>query len=108
MGRYIVCFVTIDDLQKAAHMARYIVENKLAACVNIIPELRSIYAWQGQVCDERESLLIIKTRSELFPDLTAAVKKLHPYEVPEIVALNIDQGLPEYLKWIDDSTSSAT
>jgi len=108
MGRYIVCFVTIDDLQKAAHMARFIVENKLAACVNIIPELRSIYAWQGQVCDEKESLLIIKTRSELFPDLTAAVKKLHPYEVPEIVALNIDQGLPEYLKWIDDSTSPAT
>jgi periplasmic divalent cation tolerance protein len=108
MGRYIVCFVTIDDLQKGAQIARHLVENKLAACVNIIPEIRSIYSWRGQVCDETEILLIVKTRSELFPTLVSAIKSLHPYEVPEIISLDIDQGLPEYLKWIDDSTSSAT
>ena len=105
MGRYIVCFVTIDDLEKAAHIARHVVEKNVSACVNIMPKLLSIYSWQGQVCDETENLLIIKTRGDLFPTLMSTVKKLHPYEVPEIVALDIVQGLPEYLKWIDDSTS---
>ncbi|MBI4963537.1 MAG: divalent-cation tolerance protein CutA [Desulfomonile tiedjei] len=105
MGPYIVCLVTIDDMDKASRIARKVVESKLAACVNIIPELRSIYSWQGRICDEREYLMIVKTRAELFDQLRDTVKQLHPYEVPEIIALDITQGLPEYLKWIDDSTT---
>jgi periplasmic divalent cation tolerance protein len=92
-------------MDKAARIARELVEKKLAACVNIIPELRSIYAWQGRVCDERECLMIMKTRRDLFDQLRDTVKELHPYDVPEIISLSIEQGLQDYLKWIDDSTS---
>jgi periplasmic divalent cation tolerance protein len=104
MGPYIVCLVTIDDPAKAANIARILVEKHLAACVNIIPEIQSIYSWKGQICDEKERLMIIKTRRTLFSELQAAIKELHPYEVPEIIAVDIEDGLPEYLQWINDST----
>jgi periplasmic divalent cation tolerance protein len=104
MGSYIVCLVTIDDPAKAANIARILVEKHLAACVNIIPEIQSIYSWKGQICDEKERLMIMKTRRSLFNELQAAVKELHPYEVPEIIAVGIEHGLPEYLQWINDST----
>jgi periplasmic divalent cation tolerance protein len=104
MGSYIVCFVTIDDREKAAEIARTLVENRIVACVNIVHEIRSIYSWKGEICDDHETLMIMKTRENLFPDLKKTIRELHPYEVPEIIALNINQGLPEYLQWIDDST----
>ncbi len=106
MGHYVVCLVTIDDLGKAAEIARSLVEKELVACVNIIPQIRSIYFWQGKVCDDSERLMLMKTRKERFPDVQKAVKALHPYQVPEIIALDISDGLPEYLKWIDDCTGA--
>jgi periplasmic divalent cation tolerance protein len=107
MGRYIVCLVTIDDTEKASQIARLLVEKKLVACVNIVPEILSIYQWKGQVCEDIERLMIMKTRSELFPALQKTIKELHPYEVPEIIALNIEAGWPDYLRWIDESTIPA-
>jgi periplasmic divalent cation tolerance protein len=104
MGSYIVCLVTIDDPEKAARIARFLVEQKLVACVNIVPQIRSIYSWKGQVFDETEHLMVIKTRGDLFERVKAAVKNLHPYEVPEIISWNIEQGLEDYLKWIDEVT----
>jgi periplasmic divalent cation tolerance protein len=104
MGSYILCLVTIDDIGKAGEMARALVEKEIVACVNIIPEIRSIYRWKGAVCDDPECLMILKTKEELFPKLQTVVRELHPYEVPEIISLTIDQGLPEYLRWIDDCT----
>ncbi|MEW6532547.1 MAG: divalent-cation tolerance protein CutA [Thermodesulfobacteriota bacterium] len=104
MGSYIVCLVTIDDPAKAAEIARFLVEEKLVACVNIVPEIRSIYFWDGRVCDETERLMVMKTRTDLFPRVQDAVKKLHPYQLPEIIALPLVQGLPAYLAWIDDYT----
>lgn len=106
MSHYLLCLVTIDDPAKAAEIARALVEQKLAACVNIVTEVRSIYQWKGEICDDSERLMFIKTTSDLFPRLQAAVKELHPYDVPEIISLKIDQGLPEYLQWIDESTRS--
>lgn len=106
MNPYIICLVTIDDVEKAALIARVLVEKKLVACVNIIPQIRSIYWWQDQVCDEAELLMIMKTRRDLFEKIKLNVKDLHPYQVPEIIAVDILDGLPEYLKWIDDSTIS--
>ncbi|MDQ7781578.1 MAG: divalent-cation tolerance protein CutA [Desulfomonilaceae bacterium] len=106
MGPYILCLVTIDDLDKAVHMARTIVEKKLAACVNILPQIRSIYSWKGETCDEAEQLMIVKTTDYLFERLQEEIKRLHPYEVPEIIAFNIDRGLPDYLRWIDDTTDT--
>jgi periplasmic divalent cation tolerance protein len=104
MGSYTICLVTIDDIEKAAQMAKFLVEKKLVACVNIVPKIRSIYFWNGQVCDDTEVLMIMKTRGALFEDLKTAVKELHPYEVPEIISWNIEKGLESYLKWIDDVT----
>ena len=104
MGSYVLCLVTIDDMDKAGEMAGVLVEKQIVACVNIIPQIRSVYRWKGNVCDEREHLLIMKTREDLWPKLQAVVRELHPYEVPEIIGLRIEQGLPEYLRWIDDCT----
>ena len=104
MGPYSLCLVTIDDPKKAREIAGFLVQKGLAACVNIIPEIRSIYKWNGEVCDEIERMLVIKTRSELFEELQRTVKELHPYEVPEIISLNIENGFPPYLQWIHDST----
>ncbi len=104
MGPYTLCLVTIDDPEKAREIAGILVQRGLAACVNIIPEIRSVYKWKGQLCDDIERMLIIKTRTELFEKLQRTVKEMHPYEVPEIIALSIEQGFPPYLQWINDCT----
>ncbi len=106
MEPYIICFITVDDQDKAAQIARAIVEKRIAACANIVHEIKSIYMWKGELCQEKEVLIIAKTRRALFGKLRDTVKAIHPYEVPEIISLTIDQGLPEYLAWIDDCTET--
>lgn len=101
---YIVVFVTTTTEDNAATIGRALVEERLAACANLIGPIRSIYRWQDVVEDGAELLLMIKTRASLFPELETRIKELHPYEVPEIVAVNIEQGSTEYLDWLDDST----
>jgi periplasmic divalent cation tolerance protein len=78
------------------------------ACVNILNKYRSIYWWKGKIFDEKETLLIAKTRSSLFKKLQERVKQIHPYEVPEIIGVKISDGLPEYLEWINDSTEMSS
>ena len=99
-----VVFSTCGTAEEAGKVARSLVESGTAACVNIIPGVRSIYRWKGQVEDASEWLLVIKTRRELFPALTAELRRVHSYEVPEAIAVSIVDGLPEYLAWIDDET----
>ncbi len=106
MNSYVLCLVTIDDLDKAAYIARTLVEKKLTACVNILPQIRSVYWWKGEICDDPERLMIMKTTDRLFEKLQNEIQELHPYEVPEIIAINIDRGLPDYLRWIDETTDS--
>ncbi len=106
MSPYILCLVTIDDLDKAVLIARSLVERKLIACANILPQVRSVYSWKGEVCDESEILMIMKTRDDLFERVQDEIKELHPYEVPEIISINIDRGLPDYLRWIDETTDT--
>lgn len=108
MGPYILCLVTIDDLDRGISIARTLVEQKLAACVNIVPEIRSIYSWKGQVCSETERLLMVKTRQSLFPQIQRTVREMHSYEVPEIISFTMEDGLPEYLGWIDEVTKEST
>lgn len=105
MGSYVLALVTIDNMENASRMAHFLVENKFAACVNIVPEIRSVYYWNGQVQDDHERLLIIKTTSDRFPEMQKRIRELHPYQVPEIISICIDQGLPEYLQWINESLS---
>jgi periplasmic divalent cation tolerance protein len=103
----VIVFVTAPDEQTAAAIGRALVEERLAACANLLGPIRSIYRWEGAVEDAAEQLLVIKTRASLFAALQARVRQLHPYQVPEIVAVPIRDGLPQYLKWIGDSTRSA-
>jgi periplasmic divalent cation tolerance protein len=103
-GSEIVVYITASNEDEAATIARALVEAKLAACVNIIKNVRSIYVWQGKLQDDSEALLIVKTRKGHFDSLSAEVRKIHSYEVPEIIALPVTQGSEEYLRWIREST----
>jgi len=94
----LVCCTCPRD--KAADLARFLIESKLAACVNIVPEVRSIYRWDNKICDEAESLLLIKTGRANYAELELRLRERHSYEVPEIVAIPIEQGLPDYLQWV--------
>jgi periplasmic divalent cation tolerance protein len=101
----IIVFVTAPSSEKAREIALSLVQKKLAACVNIVTPINSIYLWEGQIQDEQETLLIIKSRSDLFEDdLAPAIRAIHPYQVPEIIALPIEIGSKEYLDWIRQVT----
>ncbi len=99
-----IVLVTVGNEEEAAKIGRTLVEEKLAACANMVPRIRSIYSWKGTICDEQESLLFIKTRTSLFPALRNRIRELHSYEVPEIISFPIAQGLPEYLDWVVGET----
>jgi len=100
----IVVLITTPSKDEAERIARHLIENRLAACVNIVPSVRSLYRWEGNICDETESLLIVKTQADRFDQLSREVKAHHRYTVPEIIALPIVQGSPDYLNWIQEST----
>jgi periplasmic divalent cation tolerance protein len=94
---------TAGSEDEARKIARHLVERQLAACVNIVPHVESIYRWQGKVESSGEWLLIIKTTVEKFPEVRGAVRKLHSYELPECIAVNIEDGSLEYLEWLGSS-----
>ena len=100
----IVVLVTVPNEEEAARIARALVEERLAACANIIPSVRSIYRWKGEVCDDSECLLVIKTLWDRFDDLERRVKELHSYEVPEVIALRVVKGSEEYLDWVEENS----
>ncbi len=101
----IIVFITTPNEDEAVKIAKSLVEVKLAACVNIIKNIRSIYRWQGKIEDDTEVLLIAKTQKRLFSVLSEKVKELHSYTVPEIIALPIIEGSEDYLKWLKEVTS---
>ena len=100
-----IIFVMAGNGDEAAKIARSLVEERLAACVNIVGPVRSFYRWRGAIEDEQEYLLIIKSRDQLFPKLERRVREQHSYEVPEIVAVAIARGSKPYLDWLIDSTA---
>ena len=95
-----VIFVTAGSAEEAGRIGRALVEERLVACANVVPAVRSIYRWEGRIADEAECLLILKTRSERFADVEARVRSLHSYRVPEIVALDATQVSTPYLEWL--------
>jgi periplasmic divalent cation tolerance protein len=94
---------TFPDAETAGRIANELVTASLAACANILPPVRSIYRWHGKVEDANELLVFFKTSASRYPDFVARLKELHPYEVPEIIGLPVEQGLPEYLRWVNES-----
>ena len=100
---YIIIFVAASNKKEAEKIAKGLLENKLAACVNILDKVKSIFWWQGKIDQAQEALLIIKSRKEKLPKIIKTVKSLHSYEVPEIIALPIIHGERNYLRWLDDS-----
>ncbi len=102
----IVVYITASGEEEAEGLARALVEAKLAACVNMVSNVRSIYSWQGKIEDDRELLMIIKTQRHLFDRLAAKVREIHSYDVPEIIALPITDGSKDYLNWIKSNCSA--
>jgi periplasmic divalent cation tolerance protein len=102
---FVIIFVTAASEQEAVSIGKTLVEEGLAACANIIPHIRSIYRWKGEVWDEGETLMIIKSREEYFERIRNRIRELHSYEVPEITAIQLDTGDAAYLQWIEAVTA---
>jgi periplasmic divalent cation tolerance protein len=100
---HVVVLSTVGKLEDAERIARALVERGLAACVNVVPAVTSIYRWKGKLEQDEERLLVIKTGAERYPALREALVALHPYEVPEVLALPVADGHPPYLEWLDAS-----
>lgn len=101
---FIIVFITCANIKEAKNIASALVRAKLAACVNIVSNIQSIFWWEAKVDTVKETLLVIKTKKSLFKKLSAVVKSRHSYKVPEIVALPIVEGNKDYLDWISENT----
>ena len=99
-----VCYISANSHQLAEKLARHLVTLKLAACVNIIPQVQSVYEWKGEVVVDTEHLLMVKTKSSLVPELIEEVKRNHPFEVPEIISVPMGEGSAKYLEWVSTTT----
>jgi periplasmic divalent cation tolerance protein len=99
-----IVLTTAGSPQEAENIARALVERRLAACVNIVPQIQSVYRWKDKVEQETEWLLIIKTRLNAFEAVREAIKELHSYELPECIMLEVSNGSEAYLNWIDENT----
>lgn len=100
-----VALTTVSSFDEGRRLARLLVERRLAACVNLVPNMTSIYRWEGGVEVSSEVLLLIKTTTELLAEVEAAVRELHTYEVPEFIALQVESGSHRYLDWLLDSVA---
>lgn len=105
MAKAIEVHITAPSRDAAETLARALVEERLAACVNIVPGVRSVYRWEGKLVEDEEVLCLAKTQPELFQPLAARIKALHPYEVPEILAFEVNEGSAEYLAWLGTATT---
>ncbi len=101
----LVVLVTAPSEAKALELGQRLVDERLAACVNVVPGVTSIFVWEGKREEVSEALLVIKTRAERYPALQQRVLELHPYSVPEVLALAVEAGAPAYLRWVQDSVA---
>jgi len=99
--KLILC--TTESFDSARLLAGNLVEKKLVACVNIVPNITSVYSWQGQIHEDQEWLMLIKSTAERLNDIKETISAIHPYDSPELISFNIEDGLPDYLKWVQDS-----
>lgn len=106
MKKSIVVFITTKNTAEAETISRALLDAKLIACANIVDGIKSLFWWQGKIDESGEAFLMAKSHEELLPDIIRTVKKNHGYSVPEIIALPVIGGNPDYLKWIDQSVQS--
>jgi len=104
----LLVLTNLPDRETAERLAGVLVEQRLAACVNILAPCGSVYRWKGAVQREEEHPVLIKTTAERYPALEAAIRAAHPYELPEIIAVPIERGLPAFLAWVDAETKNLT
>jgi periplasmic divalent cation tolerance protein len=104
-SEYALLYVTVPDDETGRRLGRLLVEQRLAACVNLLPRMTALYRWEGRLCEEAEVVLLAKTRAALVPAATAALRAAHPYTCPCIVALPITAGAPAFLDWIAAETA---
>ncbi len=100
----VVVLITAPSEEEAAEIASALVEERLAACANIVREIRSVFRWEGKIKDESEALIVAKTREALFEDLEKRVREIHSYSVPEVIAIPIVKGSEAYLSWLMEET----
>ncbi len=100
-----VCYVTAGSREEALKIGRALVEQRLAACANVIAGMTSVYWWESALEEATEAVLVLKTRAELVPRLTDRVKELHSYDCPCVVAWTIDDGNPDYLRWVREEST---
>jgi periplasmic divalent cation tolerance protein len=103
---FTLVLTTVTEKKAGQEIGRILVEERLAACVTISSASRSVYRWEGKICNEPEYMLVIKTRKALFSRLEARIKAIHPYKVPEIIALSIEKGSADYLGWLGKETGT--
>jgi periplasmic divalent cation tolerance protein len=103
----IVVLTTVASEDEALHLVRALLERRLIACGTVLPPARSLYRWQGKIAEEKEVVVMLKTRSARMESLTSAFGELHPYKVPELLAVPVTAGLEKYLEWINSETSLA-
>lgn len=101
---YIIILCNTNSIDSAETIATFLVKEKLAACVNIVPKIKSIYTWQNKIEKEDEVSMLIKTKQSLFAKVKEKIILLHPYDVPEIISINIQDGAKDYLNWISNNT----
>ncbi len=101
----IVVLTTVSSEDEAVRLVRGLLDRKLIACGTLLPGARSLYRWEGKIADEKEVVILLKTRSAVVPALERAFGELHPYKTPELLALSVDSGLAKYLEWINGETS---
>ena len=106
MKDFIIILCTINDLNTAKDISRHLLENNLVACVNIIPDVVSMYQWKDEICEDTEYLMVMKTTADMFNAVKTEIKKLHSYEIPEIISVNIEEGANDYLSWINSVVNS--
>lgn len=102
---YQIILCTSPDKESAEKIAHQLINDKIAACINILPGLTSIFRWQGKIETEQEHLLLIKTRKDRYQAVEKSIQTNHPYEIPEIIAIPIEKGLAEYMQWIESCLS---
>lgn len=98
---FIVIYCTVPNKKEGKEIAKALIENQFAACVNILDKMESIFSWDGEMCEEKEALMIIKTKKDLFDNVKKVIHQMHSYTVPEVISLPIAQADETYLKWIE-------